>query len=234
MFKLSLLLLLFAASCGRYFHTDLRPTPGQETGMSVEDDGSVTYELDRLVINLKPMTDAELNRLAATNTNLELNPYTFGDWKAPGDEQTPPRFTVFRLKVNNYQYPKVRIDPQLAHISTANNRQYGALSFGQLYSYYRAYWLGRTGLGRKAFQTRTDVLKRTLYTGAVVFSGNEEQGFIVFPVLDDDVSDIRVHLDGIALRFNFADEPVETVDLDFSFKRDILRGYTPDSAVRPN
>ena len=42
--------------------------------MSVEDDGSVTYELDRLVINLKPMTDAELNRLAATNANLELNP----------------------------------------------------------------------------------------------------------------------------------------------------------------
>ena len=150
------------------------------------------------------------------------------------DEHTPPRFTVFRLKVNNYQYPKVRIDPQLAHISTANNRQYGALSFGQLYSYYRSYWLGRTGQGRQDFQTRTDVLKRTLYTGAVVFSGNEEQGFIVFPVLDEDVSDIRVHIDGVALRFNYADEPVETVDLDFSFKRDILRGYTPESAERLN
>jgi hypothetical protein len=228
------LLTLLTASCGRYFHTDLQPVDQQSAGMSIDDDGSITYELDRLSINLKPMTDAELNRMAATNSNLALNPYTFGDWKKPGDDETPPRFTVFRLKVNNYQYPKVIIDPIKAHISTTNSREYGALSFAQLYTYYRAYWQGRTGQGRKSFQTRTDILKRTLYNGAIIFSGNEEQGFIVFPVLDDDVNTIQVHLEDIALRFNFADEPVETIDLSFSFHRDILQGYTPASATRLN
>ena len=100
----------------------------------------------------------------------------------------------FRLKVNNYQFPKVKIDPLNAHITTANTRQYAALSYAQLYQYFRSFWLGRTGQGRKTFQARTDALKRTLYSGALVFSGNEEQGYLVFPVLDDDVrSDPSTH-----------------------------------------
>lgn len=234
MYRLSILLLLALVACGRYFHTPLRPVGDQTEGMTVNDDGSVTYQLDRLSINLKPMTDDELNRLAATTSDLSLNPYTFGDWTAPGDETTPPRFTVFRLKVNNYQYPKVRIDPLNAHITTANNRQYGALSFAQLYDYYRSYWLGRTGQGREAFQTRTDMVKRTMYNGSMVFSGNEEQGFLIFPVLHDDVEQIQVHIEDIALRFGFTEDPVETIDLSFSFRRDILQGYTAADASRVN
>jgi hypothetical protein len=226
--------LLALSSCGRYFHTPLRPSDEQAEGMAVNDDGSITYALDRLSINLKPMTDAELNRLPVASADLSLNPYTFGNWTLPGDDWTPPRFTVFRIKVNNYQYPKVRIDPLNSRIATANNRQYGPLSYAELYSYYRAYWLGRTGQGREAFQTRMDALKRTLYSGAMVFSGSEEQGFLVFPALADDVRKIQVHLEDIALRFDYADEPVEAIDLSFSFQRDILQGYTPESAVRRN
>ena len=227
------LLLLFALSaCGRYFHTQLKPTDRQSEGMTVNDDGSVTYALDRLSIELKPMTDAELNRLSAAQP--ELNPYTFGDWAPPGDEQSPPRFTVFRLKVNNYQFPKVRIDPTNSRISTANTRHYQALTYGQLYTYYRAHWLGRTGLGRKAFQARTDALKRTLYSGVMIFSGNEELGYLVFPILADDVTEVLVHIENIALRFDYADAPIETIDLSFAFSRDILQGHTRATAVRRN
>ena len=93
----SLLLILLLGACGRYFHTPLEPANRQAEGMTVNDDGSITYALDRLSIELKPMTDAELNRLAP-GADLANNPYTFGEWTAPGDEWTPPRFTVFRLK----------------------------------------------------------------------------------------------------------------------------------------
>lgn len=227
------LLFLLLAACGRYFHTPLQPSNRQAEGMTVNDDGSITYALDRLSIELKPMTDEELNRLAP-GVDLSHNPYTFGDWTAAGDEWTPPRFTVFRLKVNNYQYPKVKIDPLNAHITAANTRQYAVLSYGELYQYFRSYWLGRTGQGRKTFQARTDALKRTLYSGALVFSGSEEQGYLVFPVLDDDVQAIQVHLENIVLRFDYADAPVEAIDLSFSFQRDILQGRDPSAAARIN
>ena len=215
----SVLLPLLLGACGRYFHTPLQPVSHQAEGMTVNDDGSITYALDRLSINLKPMTDEELNRLAP-GRDLSNNPYTFGEWTAAGDEWTPPRFTIFRLKVSNYQYPKVKLDPLNARITTANTRQYEVLS--------------RTGQGRKTFQARTDALKRTLYSGALVFSGSEEQGYLVFPLLDDDVRAIQVHLENIVLRFDYADAPVEAIDLSFSFQRNILQGYDPSAAVRLN
>ena len=227
------LLTLLAGACGRYFHTPLQPASHQAEGMTINDDGSITYALDRLSIELKPMTDEELNRLAP-GPDLSDNPYTFGEWTAPGDEWTPPRFTVFRLKVNNYQFPKVKIDPLNARITAANTRQYAALSYAELYQYFRSYWLGRTGQGRKTFQARTDALKRTLYSGALVFSGSEEQGYLVFPVLHDDVRAIQVHLENIVLRFDYADAPVEAIDLSFSFQRDTLQGHDPSAAARIN
>ena len=231
---LILLLSLAFSGCGRYFHTPLQPSERQDEGMTLNDDGSITYTRDRLSINLKPMTDGELNRLTTASSDLSLNPYTFGEWKAPGDEHTPPRFTVFRLTVNNYQYPKIQIDPHSAHITTGNSRYYESLSYSDLYNYYRAFWLGRTGQGREAFQTRTDAIKRTLYSDALIFSGNEEQGFIVFPTLHDDVSDIQVFIKDVALRFDYANVPIETLDLSFSFHRDILQGYTPETAQQRN
>lgn len=229
--------LLLLGACGRYFPTPLQPTERQAEGMATNDDGSVTYVLDRLKITLKPMTDAELNRqfgTASVGEAASVNPYTFGDWTLPGEDWTPPRFTVFRLQVDNYQFPKVMVDPLLATITTGNSRRYGALSYAQLYDYYRAHWQGRTGQGRIDFRSRTDVLKQTLYSGAFVFSGTDESGYVVFPVLAADVRDLEVHLEDVAVRFNYADVPVETLDLTFSFHRDVLRGYTAAAAVRQN
>lgn len=198
--------------------------------MMVNDDGSVTYTLDRLAITLQPMTDAQLNRQFAGVSDLggeSTNPYTFGNWKRAGDQWTPPRFTVFLLTVSNYQYPKVLVDPLKASITTANNRRYEAFSFAQLEEYYRAYWLGRTGQGRDRFEDRTDLLRRTLYSNAMVFSGQEASGYLAFPALHDDVEKIQVHVEDIALRFNYAGQPVESVDITVSFEREVFRGYQP-------
>ena len=65
-----------------------------------------------------------------------------------------------------------------------------------------------------------------MYTEATtVFSGSEQEGYLVFPLLNNDVTHIRLDLKDIAVRFNYADEAVETIDLSFSFEREVLRGY---------
>jgi hypothetical protein len=226
--------LLLASACGRYFPTALQPGPQQVEGMTVNDNGSVTYNLDRLAITLKPMADVELNRLASPSGNMAVNPYTFGDVRMPGEDWTPPRFTVFRVQVANYQYPKVRLNPVKGQITAANGREYGAMSYAQLYEYYKSHWQGRTGQGRVEFRERTDMLKRTMFSGNIIFSGTDEEGYIVFPLLDQDVRKIRVDLNDVAVRFNYMEEPVEVVDLSFSFERDIRRGFTPADAVQEN
>jgi len=234
---MSIALLLSLSACGRYFPTALRPVPQQGEGMEVNDDGSVTYNLGRLAVSVKPMTDAELNRQfagASTGGAAALNPYTFGDWAEAGDDFTPPRFTVFRVQVNNYEFPKVRLDPLKMNITTSNNRQYPPLSYADLYGYYRAHWQGNTGRGRVEFRSRTDLLKQTLYSGATIFSGRDEEGYVVFPRLADDVKEIVVHIEEMAVRFDYADLPTETVNLSYAFERDVLRGFTPGDAVVSN
>ena len=229
-------ILLVVGGCGRYFPQNLQPVAQQAEGMAVNDDGSVTYTLDRLAINLKPMTDAELNRqfpTASTGGAASVNPYTFGDWKIPGEDWTESRFTVLQLKVSNYQYPKVVIDPSKTTIFSTNNRVYRSLSYAELYDYFRAFWQGRTGQGRVDFKNRTSILRQSMYTeAATVFSGSEQEGYLVFPALDDDVLKIRLDIEDIAVRFDFSGAAVETIDLSFSFEREVLRGYTPADAVQ--
>ena len=231
-------ILLVLSGCGRYFPQDLQPVPKQADGMTVNDDGSITYTLGRLAINLKPMTDAELNRqfpTASSGGAASVNPYTFGDWTAPGEDWTPSRFTVLQLKVSNYEYPKVVIDPLKATIYTSNNRVYRSMSYAQLYDYFRAYWQGRTGQGRVAFKSRTSILRQTMYTEeTTIFSGNEADGFLVFPNLDDDVKNIEIQLEDIAVRFDYSGATVETIALSFSFERDVFRGNKLSEAVQAN
>ena len=229
-------ILLVIGGCGRYFPQDLQPVAQQVEGMAVNDDGSVTFNLDRLAINLKPMTDAELNRqfsAVSADGAASTNPYTFGDWQVPGDDWTRSRFTVMQLNVSNYQYPKVVIDPLKATITSTNKRIYHSFSYAQLYDYFRTFWQGRTGKGREDFKTRTSILRQSMYTEATtIFSGSEQEGYLVFPVLDDDVTNIRLDIEDIAVRFNYSGEAVETVNLSFSFEREVLRGNSLADALQ--
>jgi len=43
-----------------------------------------------------------------------------------------------------------------------------------------------------------------------------------------------VQIKDIALRFDYANAPIETLDLHFSFHRDILQGKTPETAQPRN
>jgi hypothetical protein len=233
-FQYAPFLILLAISslhgCGYYYYAgDLKPDGSQGTSMSIADDGTVTFSQDRFEVRLKPMTDDELNRQFPSHSNKgpkSTNPFTFGDTKFWGDTQQKRRFTVFRLSVKNYAYPKVRIDPSKIVLKASNEREYWSLGFDQLDTYYRAYAIGYRGNEYDRYQERRDLLRRTMFENEEIFSGQESDGFVIFEVLHPDVKQIKVEVHDIVTRFDFRNEPIETLDLNYSFVRDIGKEYT--------
>ena len=131
--KISLVLLLSSlgglsalSGCGYNYYTGpLRPDDQQAKSMTVADDGTVTFVQDRFEVNLKPMTDEELNRQFFNNSQAgskSTNPYTFGNSVFWGSNKEKQRFAVFKLSVKNYAYPKVKIDPSKIMIKAGNKR----------------------------------------------------------------------------------------------------------------
>ncbi len=232
---LAALYLLVLAGCLsqvglRRFATFPEPMPQQDEAMTVLDDGAIVYAKDRLEISLQVLDDGFLNRQFAANSRKgaeSTNPYTYGDWKPWGQNWTPARFTVVLLKVKNYEYPKVFIDPSALVITTSNNRVYNALDGGQLEDYFSPYLRAYAGNQRQQFEATTDLLKRTVYPPDMVFSGQESTGYIIFPVLHRDVSDFTVSVPDMAVRFDYKGEPVETLDLGFKFQREIYYALHP-------
>lgn len=217
-------------NCGyRLAAGPLRPLSesGQGQGAAVADDGAVTYHIERLKISLRPVFDDELNRQfpqLSQEGRRSTNPYTFGDWKPEGMNRTPSRFTVFLLAVENYAFPKVIVNPLKASVQAENGRTYTAYSFQELKEYYYPYNRAYAGNQNADFKARTDVLRRTMYPAdQMVFAGQSQEGYVVFPRLHDDVRGIAVHLKGIALRFDFRNESTETADLAFYFQREAWR-----------
>jgi len=156
----------------------LRPASEQAEGMTVAEDGWVRFAQDRLRVYLRPMTAEELSRLFPV--------------QAQGAFQD---LTVFRLKVSNYQYPKVRIDPASIVLRSADGREWRSLA--------------------PALFDRTYPLPEA----NDVFSGQEASGYVWFKALDADVRDIQVTVKDVVLRFNFRGEPVQTVDVTYRFGR---------------
>ncbi len=222
----------------RHFAGPIVPASEQKQELKVGDDRSITFVLDRLEVSLLPVTDEMLNRQFTThsttregfyqNPSVSLtNPYTYGDWKPLGQERTPDRFSVFQLKVKNYAFPKVRIDPSKIYIAAPNGRHYSASSLSALLEYYWPYAVGYSGITYGYFQEREDILRRTLFQDQMIFSGQESEGYIVFPYLDYDVEEFTVWIEDMALRFDYRNEPVEIVDIPYFFRRDVYLARKP-------
>lgn len=227
------LLLCVASSCGYYFVAGpLNPTSAQQADMQVADDGGVTYSKDRFDVRMRPMTNEELDRLYDISSEAgpdSPNPYTFGSTDF-GDGPQPDRFTVFQISIKNYAYPKVLIDPGRIELVSANNpRQYWSLDQQQLETYLRAYAIGYRGNAYKLYQERMDILRRTMLKPDPVFSGQEMTGYVVFPPLHDDVTEVIVHIHGATLRFDFRGEPVEQIDLSYRFERNVEKRFGGDT-----
>ena len=240
----SLLLLLIAlAGCGlkfgyRHFTGPVVPAETTTDNYLVGDDRSITFVKDRLEVAMLPMSSEALNRQFAgvseapegfTLPNpyaVATNPYTYGDWTPPGEEKAPTRFTVFLVKVKNYAYPKVRLNPANIELIAPNGRRYQALSLLALTEYYWPYAQAYGGNARKGFKARRDLLQRTLFVDDMIFSGQEQEGYLVFPPLDRDVEEFTLWVRDMVLRFDFRDAPVETVDIPYDFQREVYYART--------
>lgn len=195
--------------------------------VEVADDGKVTYNIERLRVSLRPMTDSELDRQFpphADGSQLSNNPYTYGAWVPEGQTRTPAKFTVFLLQVENYEFPKVLVNPLHATMTSQNGRTYESYSFAVLkelyYPYNRAY-AGNPGAQFREWMGR---LRNSMYPAAEeVFAGQSVEGYIVFPRLHDDVIQVAVEVNGVALRFDYKNEPSHTADLVYNFQRQVRR-----------
>lgn len=245
----ALLAVALLAGCShnlayRDFSGDLAPRPeeDEDAAKMVMDDGSVVYTKDRLEIRIRPMTEQELNRQFPSETQRGSNPYTFGNTTWFRTNEVPKRFTVFRVTVKNYQYPKVILPQVGVSIASDNGRNYYALSYKQLYTYFRSFSPGgkagistlggsnpgqRSGNEYRTWTDRLDILNRSMFTHDLVFSGQESEGYLVFEPLHADVNNITVHLEDIAVRFDFRGVPTETIDVDARFHRETGKLY-PD------
>jgi hypothetical protein len=228
----------------RYYAGDFKPQSetDQGQGRSVADDGTVTFSQGRLDISLRPMTDEELNRQFSANSSdgvRSTNPYTYGTSTHFRTGETPQRFTVFKLSVSNYEYPKVYIDPTQIFIKTGNERKYYALTFPQLNVYYRRYALGgQSGLSDggipgnnyQDWKKRINVLKRTLFPDEQIFSAQEVEGYLVFETMAPDVEALTVHIPNTIIRFDYKGDPSEDIEVTMNFEREIGRKY-PDGRL---
>ena len=236
---------LLSTGCGhklgyRHFAGPVMPVAesGQAEEFNVGDDRSITFVKDRLEVSLQPLTAEMLNRQFGRQSNSPggfrrenpyqgpVNPYTYGDWKPAGEEQAPARFSVFLLKVKNYAYPKVRLDPATMEITAPNGRHYQTLDLTALTEYYWPYAIAYAGNTYKSFKEREGLMRKTLFSADMIFSGQETEGFVVFPALDNDVEDFEVRIENMALRFDYRNEPVETVDIPYQFTREV--SYAPE------
>jgi hypothetical protein len=252
-----LILMSFAlpllGSCGykfgyRHFAGPILPAPhqtppvvpasDQALQMKVGDDRSVTFVMDRLEVGLRPITDDILNRQFPNNSAFQEgfyqnpyfspdNPYTYGDWRPPEQDWAPNRFTIFLLRVKNYAFPKVLVDPSNVQLTATNGRNYQALSLKALVEYHWPYAVAYGGNTYARFEERKDILKSTLFRGDMIFSGQEVEGYIVFPALDRDVEAFTVWVERIVLRFDYRNEPVETIDIPYRFHREVYMARRP-------
>lgn len=219
-------ILCGASGCGYYHYAGpLQPSHEQPPGMAADERG-VVFAQEEFRVEVRALTDADLNRqfLAHSSSGPKsTNPYTFGDtrfWEGAGERS---RFTTLYLRVVNHRYPKVKIDPARIVLRAGGGTEYWSLQLQQLDTYYRAYATGFRGNEYALYQERLDLLRRTLYKNEEVFVGQEAEGFVIFPVLHHDVSEVEVVIHDAVLRFDHRNEPVETVRINGRFERDIGR-----------
>ncbi|MGY8823955.1 MAG: hypothetical protein ACKVJG_08455 [Candidatus Latescibacterota bacterium] len=235
-------LLLFPGCSYRYYTGELKPMSESEQGANktVADDGTVSYKQARLEISLRPMSDEELNRQFSAYSSEGVdsrNPYTFGNSTYFRTGETPQRFTVFRVFISNYEYPKVYLNPKMAYITTSNGRKYYALTREQLSIYYRRYIQGGSGGNQpgvsgnahRVWKERDGILRRSMFVDEQVFSAQDSEGYLVFEPLAPDVDQLTVHIPDVVVRYDYQGDPTETVDVEMSFEREIGRIY-PDGS----
>lgn len=209
----------------------LVPHHQQEPSYSVEEDGTIAYAIEGLRIEVRYMTDRELNALAPEESSqgkYSYNAYTYGDYIDPETNYVRNRFTVFKVAVYNLSFPKIELQP-LQSLLTTNRKGEELTPYGiqtgsapqSFESYYRSL-KGFTGNEDYRFDMRMGQVRSSNYdVGEKIYKGENYGGYIVFDALADEVEEVHLHIRDFILKFNAFDQSLQTFDINFSFARQV-------------
>lgn len=193
-------------------------------------DSSVVFSKEGAQISVNYLNDDELNALfPPLFDGRHINPYTFAG-KDPRKGYVPPRFTVFQVTVSNATYAKIQFDPAKAVLVTDRGEEFlyydagreGANPLGgnSFTKYYKTE-LGISGNEKELSLERMGTVYKTIYhRNRPVFREDRHTGMLVFDVLPDNSSDVRLVIHDFVLSFDASDNPEKTVDVEFRFHLD--------------
>ena len=229
------LALSFSSGCFHLpkieYSSDLIPKEKKSEVYSAGDEGVVSYYgLEGLRIDVQYLDDKTLNQMFPDDSKggkISTNPYTYGDWVDPNLGYTPNRFTVFRVSVFNYTYPKMLLDPLQAILLTDRGELLESYTVSpraqrkSLEGYYRAL-RGISGNEHHRFSKRIGIVRGTIYgEDELIFKGESYSGLLVFESLHPEVGNVRLIFKNVAYKFDTAGKPIATVDIPFDFRRTI-------------
>ena len=215
-----------------HYNSYMVPAEGAQAGEfhRTEEDGSISYVMEGLRLNVRFLTDAELNAQLPEDSfkgKYSTNPYTYGDHVDGDVGYTPDRFTTFRVSVFNQTFAKVQLNPIEAVLLTDQGDElnsYGIPSTSPYNSFERYYrgLRGQSGNEFYRFEVRMGHVRSLNYAESQpIFKGENYSGLIAFDALDRDVRRVRLVLREFTLKFDEFGVPLETIDCRFDFRREI-------------
>jgi len=197
-----------------------------------EDTGATVFQIGDSVVEVKYLTEVELNDLFPDDSSMGLystNPYTYGNWVDPDLGYTPNRFTVFDLSVINRSFAKMRIDPVEALLitdlgETLNSYTFSvaAAKYGNSFENYYRSVRGMSGNEYYRHEMRLGNLRGKNYgLDEVIFRGDSYSGLVSFDKLRDEVKRVQLVINDIVYRFDAFNRPADVTSASFSFERKI-------------
>ncbi len=213
-----------------HFNSYMEPTETGDGDASyrAEEDGSISYAVEGLRLNVRYLTDGELNGLLPEDSvrgKCSTNPYTYGDYVDGDVGYTPNRFTTFRVSVFNQTFAKVELDPLEAVLLTDGGEvlhAYGIPSTSPHESFERYYrgLRGQSGNEFYRFEVRMGHVRSLNYAeDQPVFKGENHSGLIAFDALDPEVKSVRFVLHEFAFKFDEFGNVLDATDCQFDFDR---------------
>jgi len=234
-----LLPVLVITSCFLYppeirYNSYLAPVlVGSDPAYSLDEETqSYVFDIGNSSIEIKYMTEAELNNLFPDESSQGIystNPYTYGNWVDPDLGYTPNRFTVFQVTVINRDFAKMRLDPVEALLITDLGEEYhsytfsvAAAKYGKSFEDYYRTIRGQSGNEYYRHEMRLGMVRGKNYgLDEMIFRGDSYPGLITFDKLRPEVNRVQLVLNDIVFRFDAFNRPADITTATFNFERKI-------------
>jgi hypothetical protein len=234
-----LLLGLMISGCGVKARIDfyMEPVISGDEYLDTET-GAMTIDKDGVSITIKPLDASDLLLLT---DDEDINPYIDVDfWRG-----ARPLYTIFDINIHNTRDSRVVVDSP-AILIDENGEQYASLPYDYFkeiygaasrrytetvypaygypyyypYSYYpyryynRPYYIRRVS-NQNARELRL-VARETIFDGAKLFSGARRDGLLVFELLDEGATDVRLVIPEVVV---YDGRRKQKLDFEFNFRQ---------------